>query len=88
MISDQWAGRETPGAISVANVMLVVASSTKSSMAADAARRSAADIARTVEDAAEALVRGALLLGAPDDAVRGRRTGADHAFSRGSISET
>ena len=34
-------------------------------MAADAARRSAADIARTVEDAAEALVRGARLLGAP-----------------------
>lgn len=39
-------------------------------MAADAARRSAADIARTVDDAAEALVRGARLLGAPDDAVR------------------
>lgn len=39
-------------------------------VAANAARRSAADVARTVEHAAEALVRGARLLGAHDDAVR------------------
>ena len=60
-------------------------------VAADATRRSAADITRTVEDAAQALVRGARLLGAPDDAVRAaiERALTTHSRDmRGAISQT
>ena len=60
-------------------------------VAADATRRSAADISRTVEDAAQALVRGARLLGAPDDAVRAAIERALTTHSRdtpGAISQT
>ena len=60
-------------------------------VSADAARRSAADVTQAVEDAAEALVRGARLLGARDDDVRAAveraLTTRDRDPLRGSIIE-